>query len=330
MDHLGRPKIERVRVLFSPDFNTTFAAMMSGDADITVDNSLRFQQAVLLKREWASRGAGSVLVYPGSWRWVHIQQRPERAIPQSLTDSRVRKAMAHAVDKASLNDVLFEGEGVMGEVSVPPTTDYFPLVDRAAVKYPYDPGRSEQLMLEAGYARGADGVYTSSAGGRFETLHAVLQSPQNETEMAIMAATWRQHGFDVKESVWSAAQGRDFERRNMHSGLFATGGGSGERALIEHQSAELPRPENRWDGPNRGGWTNAEFDRLADAYIVSLDRSQRANLLAQMARIFTEDAPVISLYFNPIVTAHTASLKGPKPVVLTSEVSWDIHTWELH
>jgi hypothetical protein len=48
-----------------------------------------------------------------------------------------------------------------------------------------------------------------------------------------------------------------------------------------------------------------------------------------MARIFTEDAAVISLYFNPIVTAHTASLKGPKPVVLTSEVSWDIHTWEL-
>jgi peptide/nickel transport system substrate-binding protein len=326
---LGRPRIDRIRVTFIPDFNATLANMLSGDAHITVDNSLRFQQAILLKREWAPRNGGTVLVYPGSWRWTHIQQRQELANPPSLRDARARKALAHAVDKPALNEVLFEGEGVMGETPVAPNTDYFPMVDRAAITYPFDLRRSEQLMAEAGFTKATDGTFTHPASGRFSTVHAVLQSPQNETEMGIMAATWRQAGFDVRESVWSAAQGRDFQLRNLHSGTFATGGGSGEQSLVEHRTSELPRPENRWDGPNRGGWTNPEFDRFAEAYTVSLDRDERVRLLAEMARIFTEEVAVISMYFNAVTTAHVAALKGPQPVVLSTDVAWNIHEWEF-
>jgi ABC-type transport system substrate-binding protein len=147
--------------------------------------------------------------------------------------------------------------------------------------------------------------------------------------MAIMAATWRQLGLDVTEVVFGAAQGRDFRLRNLHPGTFATGGGSGEEALVQHRTADVPRPENRWDGPNRGGWSNPEFDRLADAYTVTLDREERVRLLTQMARVFTEDAAVISLYFNAVTTAFNSSLKGPRPVVLLTDIAWNIHEWEL-
>jgi hypothetical protein len=46
-----------------------------------------------------------------------------------------------------------------------------------------------------------------------------------------------------------------------------------------------------------------------------------------MARIFSDDAAVISLYFNPTVTAYSRSLTGPKVVVPTNEVSWNVHEW---
>lgn len=325
---LGRPKIERIRVVWMPDFNTTVAMLLAGEAHMTVDDSIRFQQGLILRREWEPRHGGTVLVYPSLWRWVQIQQRPDYASPAALMDARVRKALAHTVDKDALNSVLFEGEGIMTETPVPPNADYFPAVDRASVKYPYDPRRAEQLMNDAGFTRGADGVYRS-ARERFSTELAVLQSPQNESEMSIMAATWRQAGFDIKEVVWPSVLARDAQLRNTAPGLSTTSGPAGEGTLVDHASSELPRPENRWTGSNRGGWTNPEFDRLAQEFNTTLARQDRIQLLVQLARVFTEDAAVISLYFNPTTTAFAAGLRGPAAVVPTSDVTWNVHTWEF-
>ncbi len=324
---LGRAKIDRVRVLFIPDFNTTVSNLLAGEIHITVDDSIRFQQGMVVKREWAPRNGGTVLVYPGLWRWVHVQQRPEYANPRSLLDVRVRKALNHGVDKQALSDVLFEGQGIMTETPIAPNADYFPQVDAASTKYPYDPRRAEQLLAEVGYTRGGDGVFAHPTFGRFSAEFGTFQSPQNESEMSIIAASWRQLGLDIREVVYPAVQARDYQLRNTYQSFIAASGPAGDRTLVEHKSAELPRPENRWNGSNRGGWSNPEFDRLADIFDATLDRDQRAQLLAQMARIFTEDAAVISLYFNPTITAFVAGLHGPAPVVPTNYVSWNVHEW---
>jgi peptide/nickel transport system substrate-binding protein len=326
---LGRPKIERIRVIWVPDFNATLANMLAGEAHITIDDSIRFQQGLILRREWTPHNAGAILLYPSLWRWTQIQQRPQYANPSILTDPRVRKALAYTVDKEALNGALFEGEGILAENPVAPNADYFAEVDRTATKYPYDARRSEQFMAEAGFRKGSDGIYVGPPGTRFSTSLAVLQSPQNESEMSIMASTWRQAGFDVRELVWAAAQARDGQLRNTHPGLSTTSGPAGDGTLADHISTEIPRPENRWSGSNRGGWSNPEFDRLAETFNTTLDRGERVHLLVGMARVFSEDAAVISLYFNPTVTAFVSGLTGPRPVVPTSDVAWDVQQWEF-
>lgn len=326
---LGRPKIDRIRLRFISDYNTTLANMLSGEAHITVDDSIAFQQAMLLRREWTPRSAGTVLWYPQYWRWTTIQQRPELANPRALLDVRVRKALAHAVDKQALNDALFEGEGIMTETSVPPTALSYAQVDQAAVKHPHDLRRTEQLMSEAGFVKGTDGTYVSAAGARFSTDLVVFASPQNENEMTLMAAGWRQAGFDIKEAVWPAVLARDAPLRNHHAGLSGTGGPSGEGTIAQHNSAEMPRPENRWTGVNRGGWMHPEFDRLATTFNSTLDRTERTRLLVQMTRIFTDDMAGISLYFNLNAAGFTAALKGPVTPVPESDVAWNVHQWEF-
>jgi peptide/nickel transport system substrate-binding protein len=328
---LGRPKIERVRMLFVPDFNTSVANMLSGEAHITVDDSIRFQQALVLRREWEPRKAGTVLVYPALWRHTYFQQRPEFARPASLLDARVRRALAFSVDRAALSDALFEGEGILTETPIPPTSIYFAEVDRAAAKYVYDPRRTEQLMAEAGYMRGGDSIWTHPSHGRFEAELAVLQSPQNENEMHVMAAVWRQLGFDVSEKVWPATLSSDGQLRDTHPSLANTSAGAGapgDVTLAEHTTDLIPSAANRWAGYNRGGWSNPEFDRVAQRFNASLARNERTQLLVQMARIFSEDAAVIALYFNPTTTAFVSTLKGPKPAVPEGTMSWDIYDWE--
>jgi ABC-type transport system substrate-binding protein len=113
----------------------------------------------------------------------------------------------------------------------------------------------------------------------------------------------------------------------MHPSLVSTSGPAGEATLAEHNSGEVPSPANRWSGSNRGGWTNPEFDRLAQQFNTTLDRSQRAPLIVQMSRIFSEDAAVISLYFNPTATAFVNGLNGPQPTVPDGTLAWNIHEW---
>jgi peptide/nickel transport system substrate-binding protein len=322
---LGRPRIERIRMVWSPDFNTTVANMLGGEGHITIDDSIRFQQAMILRQNWGNNG-GTVLVYPSLWRWLQIQQRLEYASPRALMDERVRRALAHAVDKQALDDALFEGEGIMTEVPVPPNAEYFAQVDAAATKYPYDLRRTEQLMAEAGFARASDGVY-AGRGERFAVDFVTFQSPQNESEMSITAASLRAAGFDVREQVWPGVKARDSQARNLVTGLSGTSGPAGEQTLAAHSIDELPTPDNRWQGPNRGGWQNAEFTALANSFLTTLERGERIRLLTQMVRVFTDDAAVISLYFNPTTPAFVSGLVGPRPVVPTSTISWNIHEW---
>ncbi len=325
---LGRPKIDRLRMLFIPDFNTVLANLLAGEAHMSVEDSIRFQQGQVLRREWGPSNRGTVLAYPQFWRWTYVQQRAEFAQPQALRDARVRKALAHSLDRQSLSDALFEGEGSTAETSIPPTAASFDEADRAAVKYPYDVRRADQLMGEAGWSKGADGVW-ALAGQRFATDLSVLQSPQNENEMAVMADGWRQAGFDVREIVWAAALSSDAPLRNQQPGLSTTSGPAGEVTLVEHRTLDLPTPQNRWTGANRGGWSNPAYDRVADLLLTTLDRAERQRLLVQMVRVFTDDAAVLSLYFAPTITAFGAGLSGPQPAVPESTMAWNIHEWEF-
>lgn len=42
----GRPRIDRVRMVFIPDVNTVLANMLAGETQLAADNSLQFEHAV--------------------------------------------------------------------------------------------------------------------------------------------------------------------------------------------------------------------------------------------------------------------------------------------
>lgn len=325
----GRPRIDRIRLLFISDFNTALAAMLAGDAHIAVDDAVRFQQGAILRREWAQRNGGTVLTTPDQWRRSEFQQRVDYATPKGILDLRVRRALAHAVDKDALNLGLFEGEAILADTFIPPTVGYREQVERAITKYGYDVRSTEQLMRDAGWPRGADGVYANPSEGRFSVELKVNATAQAEAEMAIMAAGWRTVGFEVREIPVPQAQSRLGEVRGTFPTFYTGGGGVGDRALPSFLSSTIASAETRWVGNNRTGFSNPGFDRLAEAYATTLDRTERQRQLTEMARIFSEELPAISLYFNPGIVAFAASLHGPLPFGPDADVSWNVHEWEL-
>ncbi len=327
---LGRPKIDKIRVQSIDDANVVLAGLLSGDHHLAADDSIRFQQAVILKQEWASRSnQGAVLMTPTQWRYTYVQLRPEFSRPGALLDARVRKALASTLDKDGLSEGLFNGQGVLTDTNVPGTSHVFPALDKAIVKYPLDLRRAEQFMGEAGWTKGSDGIFTHPTQGRFQSEYKVLASVNNETEATILAAGWKRAGFQIAEASYSALQGADGEARATFSGMHTTSGGNlgyGDGINTWHTS-NIPQAQNRWRGTNRSGWSSPAYDQLADSFNTTLDRSARDGIIVRLNQMLTEDVPVFSLYFGLGTFAHDGGLKGPAVPVPDTNFAWDIYNW---
>jgi peptide/nickel transport system substrate-binding protein len=325
---LGRPRIERIKVLFVSDANTALASMLAGDVHMAADNSLNLEQVLTLRRAWETRNGGSILLVPSLWRATAFQLRPDFAAPRAVLDRRVRTALAHAVGKQAINDSVYQGEELVSEFMISPSSKWGPAVEGAIRQYSYDTRRSEELMREAGFTRASDGMFASPSEGRFRAELKTTAAPNWEAEMTIMASEWRKTGFEVQDAVLPQAQAQDAELRMTFPAMFTSTTSLGERAMLLYSIAEIPRADNRWRGGNRGAWVSPEYDRLLDAFTTTLEPRERAAQVAELARIFTEDLPVISLLFNSLPAAHVAALRGPMLVSPESLLAWNVPEWE--
>jgi peptide/nickel transport system substrate-binding protein len=328
---LGKPKIERLRLTWNSDFNATLAGLLSGEADMPIDDSIRVEQGLVLERDWTARNAGTVTYRPQLPRFIQVQHREQYANPQAVRDIRVRRALAHAIDKPVINESLFEGKGLTTDSLIYPTLDYYPQVDRVVAKYPYDVRRSEQLMNEAGFRKGGDGFYATPVGGRLNFEIRNIQSAQNDAERSIISDGWRRAGWEIEEDVFTPVQTRDGQVLGTFRSLSVTSAAPQREGLNlpDYRTDSISRPETRWTGQNRGGWSNAEYDRIVQTFLTALEPRERQDAVAQAARVLTEDLGVIPLHFNPGVIAQAAGISGLSVRAPDAEITWNIHTWEL-
>lgn len=328
---LGRPKIDRIIGRFWDDENTILTNVLAGTVDLATRTTLRFEHGKVLKRDWAPAGKGSVLYDPGGPLFSLVQFRPEYQKTPELLDLRVRRALAHAVDKQTIVDTLFEGDAPIADTLVARQEPVYPAVDRVITKYAYDPRRSEQLMVEAGLTRDRDGFFASPTSGRFRPDYQALESVDYERVQVIAADTWRRAGLDVQQSVLPNEQVRVNQVRHTFPGIATPGAGSGaeRRAAQDFTGPQIGTPNNRWSGSNRGGWVNPEHDRLFEAFNATLDRAERNQQLAQMMKGISEQVPVLPYYHNTYVLAVVSALTGFDLGTPATTNYWNIHEWEM-
>ena len=320
---LGRPAIDRLRLVSIPDPNTLVANLLAGAAHIAVDDSVRFEQGYLLQGQWSE---GTVLFSPSQVRWTHVQFRPDLASPKGLLDVRFRRALAHAMDKQALIDGLLHGIGTPADTFVVPQSMYFTATDRVITRYPLDLRRADQLLNEAGYAKGPDGMYGSPSEGKIDLVLWAAQGTQNEAEIAIMSDSFKRIGIDARPYALPQALALDAQAAANFPGLHATSNINGfEPPFDRLRPDRIPTPENRWTGNNRGSWNNPTFGAMLADLDVALDRNERIRLTAEMLRLMSDEIPGYPLYFNFGVVAHSSDLQN----ILqgASNWSWNVHQW---
>jgi peptide/nickel transport system substrate-binding protein len=324
---LGRPKIDQIRLRFISDPQTALANILSGEVHLVADPIMGVSEGQTLEQQWAQNQEGIVLYSPVGLRTSVVQLRPEHQEAPALLDVRVRRAVRLGVDAEAAVQTLTAGKAILTRSVTSPGIDFYAEIERGLTKYAYDPRRAQQLMEEAGFKKGPDGFFLGQDGQPIRFSIASSAGERQETEVAVYVDGLKRAGFDVSQRVVPVQQIQDPQMRALLPGIQVRGGAD---ELVSYTSEQIPGPTNRWYGDNRGGWSNAEYDRLHAAYTSTLERSERIGQIARMEQLLNEDAAVIPHMFNAYVVPHVAALRGPvaRHTPLSGETFLHVHTWE--
>jgi len=133
----------------------------------------------------------------------------------------------------------------------------------------------------------------------------------------------------MDQKIIPAALSLDVELRGSYPGLFVTTNRATERTAVSPIPGNIPNPDNNWRGGSQTSWTNPGYTTLVGQFNASLVAAERADVLAQMAKIFTEEVGGISLHFQPTPIAVAGSLKGPGTSAPETNIWWNVPDWQI-
>lgn len=114
-----------------------------------------------------------------------------------FTNREFRKAMAHAIDKKRIIDILMNGLGYLQDSAMSPASGYF--YNSHVGKYDYDLNKARQILAGAGFSdRSADGIIEDEEGNPVEfTLYTNSGSNERMQIAAIIRHDLEQLGIKV-------------------------------------------------------------------------------------------------------------------------------------
>src|SRR5581483_1503556 len=96
-------------------------------------------------------------------------------------------------------------------------------------------------------------------------------------------------------------------------------------------TSQIAAPANRWTGRNRQGWSNPQYDDLAQQLATTLDQDKSNQIRVRIAQLVSEQTPEVMLFWNLNPEVFVSSLKGPVQTALmaTGGAAWNVYEWQL-
>lgn len=327
--YLGRPKVDRMRVMFIGDTNTGVANLRAGSLNIFLPTgSPDWDKLEGVKKEWDTTGKGEVYLERVRWEFIEPQKGPN-ASPADLRDVRLRQALLMSINREEVTRSLQGEYGGVAHSWVLPTFTYYPRVKDAIIEYPFDPRRALALLGELGWTRGPDGIL-QKGGERFQMN--LFPDEQRAKLGTIIQQEWKTNiGIDGQITVLSNVLLRDAEARNTAlTGVGFNGNPLGGLSAVRRFATDqTPSAANKFAGTNRGYFSNPEWDDVGLRLRTALDDDARVDLERDLLRVFSAELPALAVQFELQPVAVTG-FKGLQPITGSPHTGNIMHTWNVH
>lgn len=312
----GRPKLDRYTIVIVPEQEVAYAMLKSGEVDTAPVTPENYEDAKadpnLKVYEW--------WLAAGVWSYIGFNMRRPH-----LQDVRVRQALSYALDKEQIIDKVMNNLARrIYSVFMPGTPDY----TEDLPHYDYDPEKAREILAEAGYTPGPNGILEKDGKPlKLKLLFGPNTSKVREQISVITQAQFKEIGVEVEirglewGAYLEATQKEPWDWDLCVSGWRAT--------LEPHWMYPIWRSEGFPD-LNFVAYSNKKVDELFDKASVpettdNCSRDVRAEIYKEISRLLAEDAPYIFLFQNLSYTGINRRIGGIKPTPIG--IGYNLEEW---
>lgn len=272
-----RIAVDRVVFLPIPDSSVRLANLQSGDLDL-IERVAPTDLTIVRSDNRLALASVPSLGYQGIT--INLANPEPRDHP--LSDVRVREALELAIDRNVINQVVFDGEFVVGNQPVPPSSPWYlpdyPILERNVE-------RARELLREAGYERVS-----------FELM--VANNPQSVRIGEVIQALAAEVGFEVSIRATEFATALNLQEEGAYD-VFQIGW-SGRL----DPDGNIHQYHTCAGSLNETGYCDPEVDRLLNAARAAGDFDARYALYRQAAMRYLPNRHIIYLYHPQLFFAY--------------------------
>jgi peptide/nickel transport system substrate-binding protein len=253
-----------------------------------------------------------------------------------LTDLKVRQAMGLAIDRELIAKQLYGETGVAtANVLTTPSR-----VNSKNTKIVFDIAKANQLLEEAGWQRGPDGI-RQRGGIKLQVTYVTSVNTLRQKEQAIVKEGWEKLGMKVTLKAVDAAAYASSRPGNtdtaahfhadveMHTSPFTSP--SPSRYMHGFYSGEpakdIPQKDNSWTGGDISRWVNKEYNELYDLALRELDPGKNDALWIKMNDLVVSQAVSLPIIDRKLVSARAKTLDVGPNLTPFDRQTWNIADW---
>ncbi len=218
----------------------------------------------------------------------------------TLTDLRVRRAVAHAIDRESIVRSLLGGHAALATGLLPPSNWAY---DGAVPTVAYDPAAARELLDEAGKTDpDGDGPAT-----RFALVHKTSEDKLRRRIAEVLQSQLAAVGIGmtIQSSEWGTFFD-DVKRGNFQTFTLQWVGITEPDILDTVFGSKKVPPA----GANRGRFKDPRLDALTERAQTLLDPGARKPLYAEAQKLLAEELPYVFLWHEEHIAVMTRRLAG--------------------
>ena len=294
----GKPSLQRIVFRIISDASARAASFETGEGHIGGLSPVPLTDMPRIAKNPALSIETSGYAYMSPYMLMEVNLRKP-----PLNDVRVRQAIAHAIDRARMTQVVWLGYGQPAVSPIPSQVTTFHSTDLP--KYEFNIDKAKKLLDDAGLKPGANGI-------RFKITHDFIPfGSEYQRTGEFIKQQLNRVGIDVElrsqdlPSFFRRAYTEyDFDTTSLYYGAFADPT-QGVQRLYWSKAIQKGVVFT-----NNTGYNSPEMDRLLEGAQGENDPVKRKALYLDMQRLAMTDLPVIPLMETRFLTISSSKLKN--------------------
>ena len=316
--HGGPPYLERVIFKYIPDLTVLYTQFKTGAIDVT---GLQGISAEFYAEAKGLPGVTLHLHHSPSVEYIYFNYGKPW-----FKERPVRQALYHATDKRAIIEQVYYGVPKPVEGYLPSTSWAY---NADLPKHEYNPEKAKQILDEAGWRPGPDGIRVKGGVRLGFTNSTTSGNKLREQAQALLQQNWRAVGVDMQISNMPAAViWGEFYVKSKFDSLMV-----GIQASVGDDPDCLNRIHSKYiaaetgSGRNVSQYKHPQVDRLLEDGVREVDRARRRAIYLKVQEVLRADLAYLPIFSYVRIEGVKEGLLNYKPNSNVLHNTWNMYAW---